>query len=160
MEFGAVYEHSRWVAENVFDQAMVDCLETSTLSADSLAEQFASVFLTAPRDRQLATLRAHPELACARAETEHLTADSRREQAGAGLDQCSEIEFNQFRDMNSKYMIKNEIPFIIAVKGRARQQILEVFQQRLENDPESEFQTALQQVCQIGRFRIGDILGV
>jgi len=155
-EFGAVYEHSPWVAAAVFDQAMEDCLDMTTLSAEELADRFESVFNHAPHDRQLEVLRAHPQLACARAD---LTADSRQEQGGAGLDQCSESEFNLFAEMNAMYFGKFDFPFIIAVKGRDRQNILEAFRGRLNNAAETEFQTALRQVCQIAHFRIGDITG-
>ena len=152
--FGAVYEHSPWLAEEVFDTG-VDAI---LVDADALNARFESVFLAAGKPRQLAVLQAHPQLACARAEQTELTAASRREQTGAGLDQCTEAEFNQFIDMNEKYMNKNNFPFIIAVKGRNRQQILEAFKSRLDNDTSSEFQTALEQVCQIAKFRIKDIL--
>lgn len=152
--FGAVYEHSPWLADEVFDTGIDPILA----DADALSSRFETVFLAAGRTRQLAVLQAHPQLACARAEQTELTAASRREQTGAGLDQCTEAEFNQFIDMNEKYLNKNNFPFIIAVKGRHRQEILEVFNNRLGNDTSSEFQTALEQVCQIAKFRIRDIL--
>ncbi len=158
-EFGAVYEHSPWVADAVFDQAMEDCLDTTTLDADTLAGRFELVFMSAPVEAQLQLLRAHPALACARAERNDLTANSLQEQSGAGLDQCSVTEFNLFREMNAMYFGKYGFPFIIAVKGRNRQEILEVFRLRLNNDPKTEIQTALHQVCQIARFRIGGIVG-
>ena len=157
-EFGAVYEHSPWVARQVFDRAMEECLDTTTLDADTLAARFESAFLNAPATAQLEVLCAHPQLACARAECGDLTADSRREQSSAGLDQCSDTDFSLFREMNAKYIDKYSFPFIIAVKDRNRQQILEAFRSRLENDTATEFQTALRQVCQIARFRIGDIV--
>jgi len=154
--FGAVYEHSPWVARDVFAGG----IESVLADADALSARFEAVFIASGHKRQLAILRAHPELACGSAKEDQLSADSDREQRGAGLDQCSDVELHQFRDMNNKYMIKNNFPFIVAVKGRTRQQILKVFQQRLDNDPDSEFETALRQVCQIGRFRIGGILDV
>lgn len=163
-EFGAVYEQSPWVADGVFTDmepggVTRDAEDSPTLSADILAARFESVFMNAPAERQLKVLRAHPELGCARAESGLLTADSRQEQSAAGLDQCSVSEFNMFREMNDKYTDKYGFPFIIAVKGRNRREILEVFAERLNNTEETEFQTALRQVCQIARFRIGGILG-
>ena len=153
-QFGAVYEHSPWVAELVFDEHP----DAGKLAAEVLAGHFESVFMNAPRDRQLGVLRAHPALACAQAEHSLLTPDSRAEQSGAGLDQCSETEFRLFQEMNAMYFGKYDFPFIIAVKGRHRQEILAAFRERLNNSAEAEFQTALRQVCQIGRFRIGEIL--
>ena len=152
--FGAVYEHSPWLADEVFDSG-IDAILTD---ADALNARFESVFLASGKTQQLAVLQAHPQLACKRAERADLTPASLREQTGAGLDRCSETEFKQFIDMNEKYMNKNNFPFIIAVKGRNRQEILEAFKNRLDNDKSSEFQTAVGQVCQIAKFRIGEIL--
>jgi 2-oxo-4-hydroxy-4-carboxy-5-ureidoimidazoline decarboxylase len=159
-EFGAVYERSPWVADRVVDQAMEDCLDMTTLDTDTLAARFQSAFMSAPQDRQLEVLRAHPALACGVAEHGRLTADSRAEQSGAGLDQCTETEFVLFQEMNAMYFGKYGFPFIIAVKGRNRQEILTAFRDRLNNSFDTEFQTALRQVGQIARFRIGDILDV
>ncbi len=152
--FGAVYEHSPWLAEIVYDSG----IDTSELDADELCQRFAYAFKSCGREKQLAVLQAHPELASQRASSLPLTASSSREQAGAGLDQCSDNEFNQFRDMNDKYMNKYSFPFIIAVKGLGRAGILKVLKERLLNDREIEFQAALEQVNRIARFRIEDIL--
>ena len=153
-KFSAVYEHSPWVAEAVFD-AVAD---SSTDEAESLSERFRSVFLEADPELQLATLRAHPQLVCALAEPVDLTMESVSEQTGAGLDQCSDAELAEFARLNAAYMEKFGFPFIIAVRGRDRYKILNLFRMRLQNDAVLEYQTALLQVCQIARFRIQDIL--
>ena len=153
-KFGAVFEHSPWVAEAVFD-ADADSLPDE---AESLSERFKSVFLESAPALQLATLRAHPQLACALADPVDLTAESVSEQTGAGLDQCSELELAEFARLNAAYMEKFGFPFIIAVRGRDRYKILNLFRMRLKNDAVLEYQTALLQVCQIARFRIRDVL--
>ncbi len=153
-KFGAVYEHSPWVAEAVFD-ADADSLPDE---AESLSDHFKSVFLEAAPELQLATLQAHPQLVCALAEPVDLTADSVSEQIGAGLDQCSDAELAEFARLNAAYVEKFGFPFIIAVRGRDRYKILNLFRMRLKNDAVLEYQTALLQVCQIARFRIRDIL--
>lgn len=153
-DYGSVYEHSAWVAERVFVQAMDDCLENTLLGVVTLTDRFERVFMAASRDQQLATLRAHPLLACALDERRSLTRDSVTEQAGAGLDSCSATEFAEFNRMNEAYNEKFGFPFIVAVKGLDRQQILHVFRQRLQNDADQEFTTALKQVCRIAGFRI------
>jgi len=153
-KFATVFEHSAWVADAVYDTGIDKLLE----DADSLSERFASVFMASSPERQLTTLRAHPELACALSDPDQLTPDSALEQAGAGLDQCSEAELAEFRRLNDSYSEKFGYPFIIAVKGRDRHQVLGLFRMRLKNDAVMEYQTALYQVCQIARFRIGDIL--
>jgi len=158
--FGEVYEHSPWVAEKVFETAAEQRLDLAPLSAGDLVERFESVFLAASKQQQLDVLRAHPALACAAAERSHLTAHSSNEQAGAGLDQCTEHEFALFQEMNAMYFGRFDFPFIIAVKGHHRQEILEIFRGRLLNSVDDEFQAALQQVCRIARIRIEAITNV
>lgn len=153
-KFGAVYEHSPWVAEAVF-AAHADSLPDE---AESLSERFQVIFLKSTPELQLATMRAHPQLVCALAEPVDLTADSVSEQTGAGLDQCSEPELAEFARLNAAYVEKFGFPFIVAVRGRDRYKILNLFRMRLQNDAVLEYQTALLQVCQIARFRIQDIL--
>ena len=153
-KFSAVFEHSPWVADAVFETG-VDLL---LADAEALSARFNSVFMESEPQLQLATLRAHPQLACALADPIELTPDSVIEQTGAGLDQCSEVEFEAFRHLNKAYSEKFGFPFIIAVRGRERQKILNLFRMRLQNDAVLEYQTALVQVCRIARFRIGDIL--
>lgn len=148
-----MFEHSPWVAETVYEvhRGPVD-------DAEAMFAQFESVFLASDPSRQLATLRAHPQLACALAKPDELTLDSINEQSDAGLDRCSEAELIEFRRLNTNYTDKFGFPFIIAVKGRTRQEILRAFRERLDNDLQLEFQTALRQTCQIARFRLLDII--
>ncbi len=153
-KFGAVYEHSAWIADNVFDRGGNGFLS----DPDAMIVCFESEFMATGADVQLAVLRAHPELACARAEHGLLSNASRNEQSGAGLDQCTEDEFAEFSKLNAAYRNKFGFPFIIAVKGRARAEILDIMGQRLNNDPETEFNTALEQVCRIARFRVEEII--
>ncbi len=157
-DYGFVYEHSAWVAERVFVQAMDDCLDNTSLSVEALTDRFEKVFMAASRDRQLATLRAHPLLACALDERVQLTTDSSAEQSAAGLDLCSATGFAEFGSLNVAYSEKFGFPFIIAVKGLVRQQILDSFRTRLQNDAVQEFETALVQVCRIAQFRIEGML--
>ena len=153
-KFGAVFEHSPWVAEAVFESG-----GSLLRDAESLAERFESVFLASDPVLQLETLRAHPQLACTLAGQNDLTADSISEQTGAGLDRCSTSEFEEFKRLNADYMEKFGFPFIIAVRGLKRSQILDVFHKRLKNDPQAEYQAALHQTCRIARMRIEDIVG-
>lgn len=153
-KFGSVFEHSPWVAENVFETGGDSLSDDS----DGLSDRFKTQFIEAAPGLQLETLRAHPKLACALAEPVELTDDSINEQKAAGLDQCSEAELKEFDRLNSAYSEKFGYPFIVAVRGRDRYKILQLFRMRLENDAVMEYQTALLQVCQIARFRIGDIL--
>ena len=144
------------MADSVYDS------DKDLVSSDieTLCRRFEAVFMASAPELQLATLRAHPQLVGALADPADLTSDSAREQSGAGLDRCSRDEMEAFDDMNTAYYAKFGFPFIIAVKGRDRQTILDEFRRRLQNDDVMEYQTALRQVCQIARFRIEGLSGV
>lgn len=149
--YGGVFEHSPWVAERVWEQGW----RGST--GQELTEAFGQVIRSADRGRQLALLHAHPQLALGVAGDKELTEHSKKEQHGAGLDRCSPAEFEEFRRLNNAYTDKFGFPFIIAVKGLGRTEILESFRARLERSPEKEFHEALEQVIRIGRFRLEDM---
>ncbi|HUR42661.1 MAG TPA: 2-oxo-4-hydroxy-4-carboxy-5-ureidoimidazoline decarboxylase [Aestuariivirga sp.] len=145
MEFGDVAEHSPWVARSVAGARPL-------VSRDAMVEAFTSAVTAAPRETQLALIRAHPDLAT----KVKLTNDSSREQAGAGLDTLTQEEFDRFTRLNGLYKAKFGFPFIIAVRGATKRQILDSFEERLKNAAETEFATAITQVCRILRFRIED----
>lgn len=143
--FGDIAEHSPWVAREA---------ETSRPFRDreQMIRAFETALSAANGDAQLALLRAHPDLAT----RARLTADSTREQAGAGLDQLSAAEFARFTALNERYKARFAFPFIFAVKGATKHMILDSFEARVNNGLDQEFTTALQQVCRIFRFRLED----
>jgi 2-oxo-4-hydroxy-4-carboxy-5-ureidoimidazoline decarboxylase len=110
----------------------------------------------APHEQKLALIRAHPELA-GRTAVADIAEASKREQSGAGLDRCTPEEFAEFQRLNDAYNARFGFPFIIAVKGLTRQDILAAFRARLDNDPETEFDTALEQIHRIAGFRLADL---
>ena len=146
--YGGVYEHSPWVAERAWDGGAPE--------AGDVVPALRRVVERAGHAAQLALLRAHPDLA-GRLGVGALTADSAAEQAGAGLDQCSEAEFAEFTALNARYVERFGFPFIIAVRGLDRAAILAAFRRRVEGDPEAEFRTALDQVHRIAALRIAAI---
>ena len=148
---GEVFEHSPWVAEAAMAARPFETL-------DALFEAMVDAMRAAPRDRQLALLRAHPELAGKLAVAGELTRSSREEQAAAGLDRCSAEELERFAALNAAYKTKFDFPFIIAVKGNSRTAILEAFEARLANDAGAEFDTALEQVARIVRLRLQELV--
>ncbi len=152
--FGGLYEHSPWIAEKVFDLSDGEIRQTGEAGLEVLDRYFHSVVSDANRERQLELLNAHPELACTAVAQVNLTADSKTEQSAAGLDQCTQEEFVEFGQLNCRYRNKFGFPFILAVRGLNRQEILKIFRQRLDQDPEIEFAEAVRQVCRIGRFRL------
>ena len=151
--FGAVYEHSPWIAETVFEAGLTPRHDRPS----GLHEAMRRVVEDSPRDRQLALLRAHPDLAGKLAVAGGLTAQSASEQAGAGLDRCTAEEFARFTALNDAYKAKFGFPFIIAVKGRNRREILAAFETRLANDSVIEFRTALDEVHKIALFRLREL---
>lgn len=144
--FGPVYEASPWVAEGVWPDPPAD--------REGLAKAMAAVVDAAPREQKLALIRAHPELA---SRTKMADA-SVKEQAGAGLDQCSPEEFEAFQRLNAAYNARFGFAFIFAVKGATRGDILAAFEARLANDPETEFETAIAQIHRIAGFRLADLI--
>ena len=150
--FGGVYEHSEWVAEEAWDGGFL----TRVTTAEGLAEQLARVVAGASKDRLLALLRAHPDLAGRLALAGKLTASSTHEQASAGLDHCTLEELARFRELNDRYVARFGFPFILAVRGCQRAEILAIFKRRTEQEPEVEFQEALAQVHRIAALRISD----
>ncbi|HEV7383269.1 MAG TPA: 2-oxo-4-hydroxy-4-carboxy-5-ureidoimidazoline decarboxylase, partial [Phenylobacterium sp.] len=136
--FGPVYEASPWVAEGVWPAVEARELDDPAALADALRAEVDA----APRELQLALIRAHPELA-SRA---RMADASVKEQSGAGLDQCSPAEFEAFQRLNAAYNARFGFPFIVAVKGLARVDILRAFEARLANDPETEFAAAIAQI--------------
>lgn len=146
--FGDIAEHSPWVAALAFrDHPFAD--------HGSLVAAFHKAVATAPRARQQALLLEHPDLA-GRAKIADLAPESRQEQSGAGLDRLTAEEFAQFTQLNEAYRARHGIPFIRAVKGSTKDQILAAFRERLPNPPESEFAMALEQVKRIIQFRLED----
>jgi 2-oxo-4-hydroxy-4-carboxy-5-ureidoimidazoline decarboxylase len=143
--FGDVAEHSSWVARHAASLRPYR-------SREAMIAAFSDSLRAAAQQSQLALIRAHPDLAT----KAKLTFDSRREQAGAGLDALTEAEFARFNHLNELYKAKFDFPFIFAVKGATKQQILESFSERISNTQEDEFALALEQICRIFRFRIED----
>ena len=149
--FGGVFEHAPWVAAQAFDAGPF-------ASRKALHRAMVDAMRRAPRDQQLALIRAHPDLAGRAAIRGELTAASTAEQASAGLDQCTPAEFERFRELNDKYKEKFRFPFILAVKGKTRAEILAAFEQRLHNAAEAELQEALDQIARIAELRLADLI--
>src|SRR5690606_5434957 len=83
-----------------------------------------------------------------------LTAASSAEQASAGIDQCTEAEYARFQELNEQYKAKFGFPFVIAVRGKRRSDILAAFEQRVRNDKDEEMATAIREIHEIARLRL------
>jgi 2-oxo-4-hydroxy-4-carboxy-5-ureidoimidazoline decarboxylase len=137
-----VYEASPWVAEGAWPIALDDMQMLTRAMRDAVDQ--------APRDQKLALIRAHPQLAVASS----MAPASIEEQRGAGLDRCSPEELADFQRLNAAYLARFGHPFIIAVKGLSRGDILTAFAARLDNDAETEFATAIAEIHRIAGFRL------
>ena len=145
--FGKVFEDSHWVAETAWQFMPYK-------SRQALVETLCDVVRDAGRERQLALLRAHPELGVRKP----LTGHSEREQRNAGLKEEKDGQAELLAELNQRYRDKFGFPFILAVKGLDPDKIIMRFRERLENSPEDEFDECLGQVFNIARFRLDDLL--
>ena len=148
LRYGGIYEHSSWVAEKA--APLVD----NSADVDVIARVMADCVDNASRERQLALIRAHPDLAGKAAIAGSLTDESQSEQASAGLDRCSPDEYERFQALNTAYRRKFDFPFVMAVRNCSREQILAAFESRLENDYDEEFENALVEIHKIARMRL------
>jgi 2-oxo-4-hydroxy-4-carboxy-5-ureidoimidazoline decarboxylase len=144
-----IYEHAPWVA------AAVAGLRPFASLASLNAAMIAAV-RAAPPDRKLALIEGHPDLAGKAARAGDLTAESKSEQGGAGLDRLSEADYARFHRLNDAYREKFRIPFIVCVRRHTRDSILGQFERRLQNAPEAEIETALGEIGRIAALRLSD----
>ncbi|MGO4524216.1 allantoinase PuuE [Microvirga sp. 2MCAF35] len=151
--FGDIFEHSPWIAERTY----VAGLTTGQDTAEGLHAAMVQALSEGTREQKLALVNAHPDLA-GRLKLADLTADSRNEQSSAGLDSLTEEERNRFLKLNDAYRQKFGFPFIMAVKGRSKGEILAAFEERLDHEQDIEFETAMGQIELIALLRLKDRL--
>lgn len=152
--YGAIFEHSPWIAEGAWALELGPAHDT----AIGLHHALARVFRSAAPDQRLAVLRAHPDLAGKLAAAKRLTAESTSEQASAGLDALTDAERAEFTQLNTDYTAKHGFPFIIAVRDHDKPGILRAFHRRLHQDTDTEFTEACAQVERIAELRLKDLL--
>ena len=145
--FGNVFEKSKWISEKVFDQKPFKNLE-------SFVSEIIGIYENSDNKTILEILNLHPELAVEK----KLTANSEAEQNKANLKECTPEEFNEFKKLNIEYKKKFNFPFIIAVKGKNKNEILNYFRERINNSLEEEFLEAKKQVKKIATFRLEEMI--
>ncbi len=143
---GDVFEQASWVAEQAAAGRPYSTIE-------ALHDGMKRAVATASAEKQLAFVRAHPELGSKAARAE-LTADSQAEQGSLGLDRLSEEEFGRFSKLNAAYREKFGIPFIVCVRRHTRDSILAQYERRLKNDADAERAAALREIGFIARLRL------
>ena len=146
--FANIFENAIWIAEELYNQKPFNDFE-------ELSSKILNIFETTTKEKKLKILKDHPDLAN-KTKISLLTPDSLKEQTNAGLDQCTEEEFNEFKKLNDNYK-KFGFPFILAVKGKTKIEILNNFRKRVSSDPEIEFAEAVKQVKQIANMRLKEL---
>lgn len=144
---GAIFEHSPWIASRAWAARPFD-------SVGALHTAMVQVLDIASEEEKLGLICAHPELAGKEAKAGTLTTESKSEQRGAGLDQCTAQELETLRGLNKAYREKFGFPFVVAVKGLTRDDILRLVAQRIENPKEQEFNRCLHEITKIALFRL------
>ena len=147
-KYAGIYEHSSWVAERAEPHLQ------QSLAVDDVGRVMADCVDNASTERRLELVRAHPDLAGKAQVAGELTAESTTEQASAGLDQCTQSEYEQFQSLNKRYKEKFGFPFVMAVRNSSRQQILQMFERRLQNEYDDEFEAAIVEIHKIARLRL------
>ena len=145
--FGNVFEKSKWISEKVFNLKPFESLE-------SFVSEIIRIYENSDNKTVLEILNLHPELAIEK----KLTANSEAEQNKANLKECTPEEFNEFKKLNIEYKKKFNFPFIIAVKGKNKDEILNYFRERIKNSLDEEFLEAKKQVKKIATFRLEEMI--
>jgi len=146
--FANIFENARWIAEELYYQKPFNDFE-------ELSSKILNIFETATKNQQLKILNSHPDLA-SKTKISSLTPDSLKEQTSAGLNQCTEEEFNEFKKLNDSYK-KFGFPFILTVKGKTKIEILNNFRKRISSNQKIEFDEAVKQVKQIASLRLKEL---
>ena len=145
--FGNIFEKTEWVAEKCYESKPYNNL-------DELVLKMMKIFENIEKERHLEILNSHPDLAVEK----KLTEDSKNEQKNASLNQCTDEELVEFKKLNEEYKKKFGFPFIVAVKGKNKKEILNSFRQRITNNINLEFEEAKKQVKKIASFRLSEII--
>ena len=144
--FGVIFEKTQWIAEKLFDLKPFK-------DKDDLINKMIQIYETSSNNEALKILNAHPKLAVEKNLTEH----SNKEQSRANLKNCTQEEYDEFKILNNNYEKKFGFPFIIAVKGKDKIEILNNFRQRINNSVELEFKESKKQVKRIALFRLEEL---
>ena len=147
-----IYEHSAWVPEKLLSENI-----SEIKTKEELELMMKKIVDNSTEKEKLNLIKAHPELGKKLQKKEKLTKFSKEEQKSAGLDQCSDEEFEILTNLNNTYRSKFEFPFILAVKGLNKNQIIDNMKKRVNNCKSEEFETAINEIHKIAQLRIKDL---
>ena len=149
--FSNIFENSQFIAEALYKKR-----SDGFNNFEDLVKKMMNIFENTTKEQKLKILNAHPDLAD-KAKITSMTSDSKSEQNSAGLDQCTEDEFEEFKKLNDLYKKKFNFPFILAVKGKNKSEILDNFKKRISNSLDEEFSNCLNEVKLITKLRLKEI---
>lgn len=147
---GPVFEHSPWIAELTWQKRpFADVAQLHAVLCETVR--------AAGEEKQLALIRAHPDLVGKLALAGQLTKESTGEQASAGLDRLTPGEVALFQQNNAAYQEKFGFPFVICARLNKKEAILNGFKLRLNNSREQEIRAALREIFKIAELRLQDL---
>ena len=146
--FANIFENARWIAEELYKQKPFG-------DFGELSSKMMDIFEMSSKEKKLKILNDHPNLGD-KTKISLLTQDSLKEQKTVGLDQCTKEEFDEFKKLNNVYK-KFGFPFIIAVKGKSKIEILDNFRKRVNSESKIEFKEAVNQVKKIAKLRLENL---
>jgi 2-oxo-4-hydroxy-4-carboxy-5-ureidoimidazoline decarboxylase len=146
---GSLFESSPWVADAAY-------AKRPFRDREHLLKELCLAMRMAPPERQLELIRAHPDLAGRMARAAELTAESRREQASAGLDEMPAAAAGELAELNEAYRRRFGFPFVICARLNDWKSILESLRQRLACGKAEERETALHEIEKIAKLRLDD----
>ena len=146
--FANIFENSQFIAEDLYRKK-----GEGFNDFEDLIKKMMDIFNNTTKEQKLKILNSHPDLA-SKTKISSLTDDSKKEQQSSGLDSCTKEEFDEFKKLNDLYKKKFNFPFILAVKGKNKNEILNNFRKRVSSEPEIEFDEAIKQVKKIASLRL------
>jgi len=149
--FANIFENSQFIAVALYKKK-----GDGFNDFKDLINKMMDIFENTTKEQKLKILNAHPDLAN-KTKVSSLTDDSKKEQQNAGLDSCTKEEFDEFKKLNDLYKKKFNFPFILAVKGKNKNEILDNFKKRISFDPTTEFDETIKQVKQIASLRLKEL---
>jgi OHCU decarboxylase len=147
---GPVFEHSPWIAEAAWPKRPF-------ASVEELHRALCQIVADAGEVKQLALIRAHPDLVGRAALAGTLTRESTGEQASAGLGNLTPEEIELFQQNNAAYQEKFGFPFVICARLNKKEAILNGFKLRLRHSRAQEIKAALEEIGKIAGLRLNDL---
>ena len=144
--FTNLFEESDWIIEELYSLKPFNNFKDIELKMNN-------IFDLSSKKMQLQVLLNHPDLAD-KAKIKKLTNESKFEQKNSHLDECSEYEYEEFKRLNNEYKTKFGFPFILAIMGKNKDEILSIFKSRIQSKIEVEFNQAKKEVKKIAKLRL------